>query len=237
MNVRVQDNVERRMRGGSRPGLTKLVADDFGDNISDIASLATSSTTGTSELLVVLVDSSLKVLQNGTVSTPIANLTTAGGENITDAMGDVITVSSATAPSSAFLLTANQKVYAVSGSSIIEWDPKTGLTRPLPATAGTVPSGSTFGAIYRDRLFLSGADNAIYVSKQRDFSNWDFGQYFESVSRPVVFQLSIASEVGPTPTAMIPYDDRTMILAGQRTLWLIEVDPAVGSLRLISQHI
>ena len=43
VNVRLDDPLDRRLRGGSRPGLTKFVADDMGTTIADIASIGVSS--------------------------------------------------------------------------------------------------------------------------------------------------------------------------------------------------
>ena len=39
VNVRLDGNIDRRLRGGSRPGLTKFAASDFGTTIADIRRL------------------------------------------------------------------------------------------------------------------------------------------------------------------------------------------------------
>ena len=237
-NVRTEDNLDRRLRGGSRQGLTKYTATDQGGTISDIASINLSSATGESELLFVLVDSTINTVTGGTTTVgPVATLVDSAGDTIQDVSLNDIVVGDLTAPASGFLVTGQQEVYAVGTASIVWMDPKTGQTSTLKASAGTIPLNCTFGAIYRDRLCLSGDDNAIYMSKQGDYTNWDFGAYFEDPGRAVAFQLSLSSDVGPLPTAMIPCKDSYMICGSARTLWVVNGDPTTGELKRISEHI
>lgn len=235
-NVRAVGPFERRLRGGSRPGLTKFFATDLGTTIADIVTMPVGSLTGASEQLVVLVDSTLKVVTNGVLSEPLGYLTDESDNILTDESDTPIVVSTADAPSSAFLVTGQQKVVAVDGSSVLTMDSKSGAVDTLRATKGTVPTNSTFGAVYRDRLFLSGEDNAIYTSRQGDWTDWDFGQYFEDSGRAVAFQLSLSSAVGDVPTAMIAHNDRYLMCASRRSLWLIAGDPTTGTLQKISDH-
>ena len=237
VNVRTEDAVDRRLRGGSRSGLSKFVANDFGTTIADMISINMSSASGASTMLAVLADSTLSVVENGTVTTPVAYLTDAAGDILTTAGGDRINVSSSAAPSSGFLVDGQQHVFAVTSSAIVKFDLKTGKTDELTATAGSIPTSMTFGAIYRDRLFVSGADNAIYASKQGDYADWNFGEHYENEQRAVAFQLSLANEVGEKPTAMIPHKDGTLICATARSLWLVSGDPTVGELARISEHV
>ena len=131
VNCRVDDNIDRRLRGGSRPGLTLFVDDDFGTTIADMVSVNVSSSAGgASEVLFVMVDSGIKTVEGGTTTTQ-----------------------SGVAPSSGFLVTGQQHVFAVS-SGITKMNPKTGSAETLVASAGTIPTSCTFGAVYRDR-FLS----------------------------------------------------------------------------------
>ncbi len=90
-NVRTEDAIDRRLRGGSRPGLTKYTATDYGSVISDMASLKLSSASGVSERLIVLADTQLNVTNNGV---NVAN-------------------GSAAVPSSGFLVTGQQKAFVV----------------------------------------------------------------------------------------------------------------------------
>ena len=238
VNCRIECNIDRRMRGGSRPGLTKYVSDDMGTTIADIASVNTASASGVSDILFVLVDSTVKKVEGGTTSTPIAYLVDGSGDTVRDASGNDIIVSSGTAPSSGFLVVGQQHVFAVTTAAIVKMDPKTGQVDTLAASAGTIPTSCTFGAIYRDRMVLSGEDNAIYMSKIGDYTNWDFGQQFEDSSRAWAFQLALSNEVGAAPTALIPHKDTNLLAASQRSLWVVAGDPgADGSLRRVSENI
>tara|TARA_Y100000593_G_scaffold26096_1_gene51899 strand:+ start:5780 stop:7348 length:1569 start_codon:yes stop_codon:yes gene_type:complete len=238
-NVRSEDALQRRLRGGSRPGLTKVVADDFGSTISDMVSIDVSDASGNARpILFVLVDSAIKTLDGATVSSPVAYLTNESGDTLTDASTNKITVSSGTAPSSGFLVCGQQHVFAINTSGVVKMEPKTGKTDSLVASSGSIPLSCTFGAVYRDRLFLSGQDNAIYASRMGDFTNWNFGDHFEDSRRAMAIQLSHSSEVGEPPTALASCMDQYLIAASRRSLWLIQGDPAAGgSLRQISDEV
>lgn len=238
VNVRVEDPLDRRLRGGSRNGLTKYVSDDLGTTIADMASIRVSSTDGgAEEVLFVLVDSSIKTIKSGVVTAQVAYLTNESGDYLTDASGNRIVVSSGTAPSSGFLVTGQQKVFAVTSSGISKMDPKTGQVDALAATAGTVPTSCRFGAVYRDRLCISGQDNAIYMSRQGNYADWDFGVDASDQGRALAFQLSLAADVGPPPEAIIPCLDNYLLCASARTLWVVQGDPTTGSLRRVSEEI
>ncbi len=214
-NVRTEDAIDRRLRGGSRPGLTKYTATDYGAVISDIASLKLSSASGVSERLIVLADTQLNVTNNGV---NVAN-------------------GSAAVPSSGFLVTGQQKAFVVTSSGVVSIDPKTGTVGNLATTAGTQPAGCTFGAIYRDRLILSGEDNAIYASRLGKYTDWNFGVDQSDTLRAVAFQLSLSNEIGAKPTAMIPHKDSYLICATERSLWVVRGDPVTGELSRISENV
>ena len=239
VNVRLQDSFNRRLRGGSRDGLTKLLATDLGSDVDDMVSLQVSSANGASEYLVLLVDSTVKIVSGAplAVTTPVAYLTNESTNNLTDESNNQLVISTQDAPSSGFLVVANQKVYIVTSASIFEVDPKTGKIDHLAATAGTIPTGSSFGAVYRDRLVLPGSDNAIYVSRQGDFTDWDYGAHHEDLGRPLAFQLSAASRVGDIPKAVINIRDANLILGTEDSLWRVSGDPVTGQLVQLSDSI
>lgn len=192
VNVRVEDNLTRRMRGGSRSGLTKYSGSSQG-TVVDIASINVSSVSGASAILFTA--------------------------------------------DSGFLVTGQQHVFTVELSGITRTDPKTLTSAALMPTSGTIPENCTFGAVYRDRLFLSGADNAVYASRQGNYSDWDYGISVNDQGRAVAFQLALAAEVGPKPTAMIASRDATLIIASARTLWVVNGDPTTGQLQRISETV
>jgi len=139
----------------------------------------------------------------------------------------------------AVLVCGHQYVYSIAGGAVTRIDAKTGTGAALAASAGTLPVGVTVGAIYRDRLFLGGADNAIYSSAMGDHTNWDRSVDVSRSTRALPpFQLSPGAEVGPVPTALVPFGDAMMLLATANTLWSMRGDPgAKGSLIQASRHV
>jgi hypothetical protein len=190
VNVRVLDSIDRRLRGGSRPGLT-----DFGVGGASVDLVSVNTSDGGAQ----------------------ANLVVLG--------------------SAGFLVAGSQYAYSVTTSGITKITPGGG-SEAVIATAGAIPTGQTFGAIYRDRFCLSGQDNAIYMSRQGDYSDWDYGAHAEDSGRALAFQLGLASDVGPLPTAMIAHKDTHLILASQTSLWVVSGDPAAdGMLRRVSENV
>lgn len=238
VNVRPVDPFDRRMRGGSRPGLTKYHADAVGTTVVDMVTVPVSSDSGAEALLVLLVDNSIGVIDSGVLSFLTGDLATEAGDKVVTEAGGQIVVSTADAPAGAFLIAGQQHVYAVAAAAIVRCDPKTGTTTTITASAGTVPTGQTFGCLYRDRLVVSGEDNAIYMSRQGDYSDWDYGADVEDAGRAVAFQLAGAGEVGDACTAVIPYADAALLAATARGLWVARGDPAAnGSLINVSRHV
>jgi hypothetical protein len=239
VNVRVEDPIERRLRGGSRPGLTKYVSTDLGAVIADMISVRVSSADeGASEILVVLVDSVIRTIENGVLSTPINYLTNESGEVITNEDDVPISIGEGATISSGFLVSGQQKVFAVTSSGISKFDPKTGQLEDLETVDGTIPTDCTFGAMYRDRLCMSGQDNAIYMSRQGVYGDFYVGADVSDQQRALAFQLSLSSDVGAAPTAMIPCMDAYLICATSRSLWVVKGDPAGdGTLQRISETI
>lgn len=234
VNVRMDDNFDRRLRGGSRPGLTKFVANDFGTTIADMVSIDVSSTAGVEEILFVLADSTILT---GDAVTLVGYLLDPNGDTLTDDAGNKILVSSVAAPATAFLVTGQQHVFAITTSGITKMGAQSGQVDPVIATGGTIPTNQTFGAVYRDRMCLAGDDNVIYMSRQGDYSNWDFGKDVGDNGRAVAFQLALGADVGPLPTAMIAHKDSSLLLASVRTLWVVRGDPTTGTFQRVSENV
>jgi len=240
VNVRLNDNIDRRLRGGSRPGLTKYLSGDFGTTIADMISIDVSLTSGAGvqEKLFVLVDSG--VATGNAVALVGYLVDDADVDNIlTDDAGNRILISSIAAPATGFLVSGQQQVIVVDPATgtVYQIDPQSGQVDDIKPSAGTVPVNSTFGAVYRDRLCLAGKDNAVYMSRQGNYKDWDYGKDVGDNGRAIPFQLSLSSDVGPLTTAMIAHKDSTMLLASARTLWVLRGDPTTGNLQRVSENV
>jgi len=127
-------------------------------------------------------------------------------------------------------------VYSVISGGIEVLDLVTGKVDTLVATAGTVPSGCTHGCFYRDRLVLGG--ECLYFARQDDPTDWDYGGDVEDLGRAIMVPLSEASEHGGTTTVIMPFQDASAVAATQRSLWLLEGDPAAtGGLKNLSRGV
>lgn len=109
----------------------------------------------------------------------------------------------------------------------------------LVADPGDDAPGASSNAdcIYRDR-FIRPVGQAIYASRQGDYTDWDLSSDISDVGRPFVIQLSEAGETGGNITALIPHKDAYLLAATSSSLWVVQGDPAAdGGLRNISRDV
>ena len=237
VNVRAEDPLAKRLRGGSRPGLTKYLDDDLGD-VTGLLPLATSSADGASSAIAVVADEALGVIEDGAVTYPEGNLLDNNGVEILDNNGVEILADTGSVPATCFLVSAGQKVFAIAAEAVTVLDVASGVIDTLTATTGTVPTGCTFGAVYRNRLFLAGGDNSVFCSRQGNFRDWDYGADEEDHGAATIFQLSEAAGLGGLPTAMVPHRDAFLLAATVNDLWVVQGDPvAGGKLRNVSRDV
>lgn len=238
INCRPEDPLASRVRGGSRPGLTEYANDLNGGTIAAILSVPVGTSSGVASKLAVVADNVLGVYDDGNYSTPVGELLTEAGVAITTENDVEILVDTGGVPTSCFLCARGQKVYAVASAGSVSLDLITGVVDTLTATEGTTPSSVTLGCVYRDRLVLAGEDNAIYMSRQGDFRDWDYGADVEDSGRAVTFQLGEAAEHGALCTALVPFQDASLLAATQYGLWVLQGDPAAtGTLRNVSRGV
>ncbi len=188
--------------------------------------------------LVVLADQTLKVIdEDGVLSTPVGTLLDESGDALLDEGGLVLSASSGEIPT-CYLCVSGSRIYAIDATGVESIDVQTGVVTTLEATEGTVPTGCVVGCIYRDRLVLAGGDNAIYMSRQGDYTDWDYGVVAGAPGQPVAFQLGEAAEIGETTKALIPFRDSYLLAATKYSLWVVQGDPAAGgSLKNVSRGI
>lgn len=238
VNCRPEDAIAFRLRGGSRPGLTKYVDDDLGVSVSSIVPVPVVSSSGVSTRLAVVADDFLGVIEGGALTTPKAYLKTESGNYVTTEAGNKIVVSTANVPTGCFLVVRGGKVYAIASSMVCELDTATGIVDVLAANKGAVPTGCTFGVVYRDRLVLAGRDNAIYLSRQGNFRDWFLGESVGDSGRATAFQLAEAGEIGGLVTALVSHKDAFLLAATSNSLWVVQGDPcSTGTFRCVSRDV
>ncbi len=245
VNIRGVSNIERRKRGGSRPGLSLVVDNDFGTTITAVSAVTSIDGSGNRNRdLVVVADGALSYLRASTVTSPSGKLQTPDGVDIITDDGDSIvfdtTVSSVNpgGDSNAFDTVERNGKLLLADSVLKEWDPLTGVVSTVADSGeATVPTGCPLICQYSDRIFLSGADHLWYASRQGDHTDWDFGGDIGDNGRPVVGHCESAGKIGEVVKAMIPHGDAFLYFASHTSLWLLRGDPAVGSLSLVSSEI
>jgi len=242
--VRGVSAIERRNRGGSRPGLLAVVDNDFGA-ITAVAAVTSIDGSGNRNRdLVVIADGALSYLRGETVTEPDGALQTPTGVNIITDDGEQIvfdTEVSAVNPggdSDAFDTVERNGKLLLADSVLKEWDPLTGVVSTVADSGeATVPTGCPLICQYSDRVILSGADHLWYACRQGDHTDWDFGGDLNDKGRPVVGQCEAAGRIGEVIKAMIPHRDAFLYFASHTSLWLLRGDPATGTLSLVSSEI
>ncbi len=107
------------------------------------------------------------------------------------------------------------------------------------ADPGQYAPGSTHGAdcIYRDR-YVRPVSQAIYASRQGDYTDWSLSSDLSDAGRPFVIQLSESGELGGNVTAILPHKDAYLLAATNTSLWAVQGDPtAEGRLQNISRDV
>lgn len=134
------------------------------------------------------------------------------GDNITDGDGNLFIVESERS-----VAASGGRVWAVPGVS--------------------APDSHPAEVVYRGRL-IRVENNAILASRQGDYSDWDYGAFFEDPGRAFAIQLSEAGEIGTEPTALIPHKDAFLLAATGDSLWVIQGDPtAEGAMRNVARGV
>jgi hypothetical protein len=244
VNVRGVEAAERRERGGSRPGLAKVHATDFGDDILAIIPVTSVDSSGVRNRdLLVIAGGSFSSLRGSTVISPTAALVTDAGVSITTDTGDEIVFTSTVSavnpigPTTAYEgVERAGKVY-LADATLKVYDPLTGVVAAVQASAGIVPTGCPLIALYRDRIFLAGADHIWFCSRQGDPADWALAGDMSDTGRASAGQIGRAGEIGEPITAMVPVGDRGLLFATANTLWILRGDPIDGSMTQLSSEI
>jgi hypothetical protein len=240
VNVRSVCSLGKRLRGGSRPGLTKVVAHGFGSPIDAIIPLVYIDSDGDRQYdLLVSAGGELSVVQGSSVSSISPNLLDENGVPVLAEDGQEIVFDSTVTPvglggGSGYDSVERFGKLFIADSLLLEYNPNTGIISTVIATDGNIPAGLPRLALYRDRLFLAGEDNTWYCSRLGNPYDWSFGSDLGDVGKAVVGQVGDAGHIGGVITAMIPWEDSSMIFATADELWILQGDPATGSLQQIT---
>lgn len=237
LNVRGETPIERRKRGGSRPGLVKFLPSGFGASIS--ALLTVTSVNSADERyrdLVVVSNGLCYSVRSGSILTLDTAWQTAGGVAIQTASGEAIEWESSVGATVNSATERGGILYLID-SGLKMWNPLTGVVTTMAPSDGVVPTGCRYVCLYRDRLFLYGADHVWYCSRQGDPTDWGFVRDMNDVGRAVAGQIERAGRIGEPITAMIPNNDASLLISTKNGMWLLRGDPTDGSMVMVSDEI
>ncbi len=102
------------------------------------------------------------------------------------------------------------------------WTPTSGT---LPVDAGGKPSKLI--ANWRGRVILVIGRN-IYMSRQFDGLDWNYSPATTTVAQPFQGTADVAGELGDLITCVAPFDDDTMIVGCDHSIWQFTGDPMNG---------
>ena len=245
INVRGVDVVERRLRGGSRPGLVKAHDTQLGTPIQGITSVTWIDDESVQRQdAVVVANGSVYVIRGSADATEDPTLLWDDGEVIlwddgTEIVFDNEVSIAGTIGAASFTMAERNGVLLIADSVLRQYSPASGTVEDVLAKTGcTIPTAQPLICVYRDRVFLSGVNNVWYCSRQSDITDWDFGADFEDDGRAMVGAVSESGRIGQKITAMIANNgDESMMFATENSLWILLGDPATGTLRCSSREI
>ena len=224
-NVRSFDALERRGRGGTRPGLSKFNTTDLGTTITGAHKLSYVDGSGDQQTaLVVLVDGAIKIVTSTTVTTVTSYLLTEAGDYITTEAGERIystNTISATSPlgdTDRFSMTEHGGKIYIADSECKRYNPNTGTVEVVE----NAPTGQGLVAVYQERLVLSGEDHMWYMSRQGDFEDWNFGDNYKKIGRAVAGTTGDGGEIGLPITALKAFEDKALLIATADDLWIMQ---------------
>lgn len=237
LNVRGYGPSDGRLRGGSRPGLSKYVAAApvAGWLIQDLRTLVTSgisppgggvaqpSQSGRVVTLVAVSQGDVYVVNPGDTAWTAA--TNATGEspplNFTGLMQS--------APN-------NQKLWFVDGTNYVYYQPNTNTVYPWTASAGTLPrddddNGARLVCTWRGRTVLSGLlldPQNWFMSAVSDPTDFDYSPVSQTPTQAVAGNNAPMGLIGDVVTGMVPYSNDVLIFGGDSSIYMMRGDPLAG---------
>jgi len=243
VNVRSVCALEKRLRGGSRPGLAKITSHSFTAAISSIIPLTYIDPDGVRRHDLMIVAGGVIYVMRGTTAAALTpELETDAGiviltEDGQEIVFDGLVTEVGRGDGNGFDYAERFGRIFLADAVLKEYNPNTGEISTVQATAGIIPSACPRICLYRDRLFLAGVDNTWYCSRMGEPTDWSFGYDLQDVGRAVVGQVGDAGHIGGVITAMIPWEDSVLTFATEHEIWRLEGDPVTGSLQQVSDAV
>lgn len=239
-NVMIEGSLEQRVRGGSRPGIAKYLANDFGTTITGIQQVTYIDNNGDLQRdIIVIADGSMNVVQGASVTTTKAYLAyngdrlTYNGDNLV--FESTVANTNPLGNSDAFQMVQHEGKLFIADSTCRKYNPKTGAVESLTNAPASQPLVGT----YQGRLVLFGEDHIIYMSKMGDFNNWNFGDDYRFVNRATAL-FAGKNVIGGTVNCGLNWNDKAFIVGTDDDLWGIYGNPrdeSNGKVENISHHV
>lgn len=252
VNVRAYSPSDLRIRGGSRGGLKKYVADPviagwLVQHLNTVVGVSSSGVSGSGTLQGSL---------SGRVVTVIAVCQGRvfyflPADDPEDRVFAEATNNSSTTPPLNFSGVVessanNQKLYLVDGARYRVYQPLVNTVSDWVATAGTLPVDSDGN---RARLITTWRGRTVLSGLLKDSANW----FMSAVSDPLDYDYSPSSQtptqavagnnsrlgfIGDTVTALMAYNDDILLFGGNASIYAMRGDPMTGgTLDLITSSI
>lgn len=246
-NVRAFDTLSQRLRGGSRPGLSKyvkaaVVAEWIIQELNLLVGTGYNppgggsvqqSNSGRVVTLVAVSQGNIFILNPGDTAwtSPTNSSSHTPPLNLTGVMQSA---------------SNNGKLYFADGSHYVYYDPATNTIHDWTANAGILPvdsDGNTPRLIctWRGRTVLSGlvADQQNwFMSAVGDPTDFDYSPVSPSPTDAIAGNNAPQGQIGDVVTSLCPYSDDTLIFFGDHTIYMMRGDPyAGGQIDLISDAI
>ncbi len=234
-NVRAFDSATGRMRGGSRPGLSKWCPDVLGSpsSIQDIVSVTVTGTAvseGMQDTRSVVVC----VVAGGKLYTCTRSAKTTKSSSFVSATAPVV-----------FSADNGQVLYYVDGKSYKSYDVAADSVATWTASGGSLPANSAekcrIVETWRSRTCLSGLrgdDQNWFVSAVGNGTDFDYSPASTTPTQAIAGNNSALGKVGDNVTGLIPWSDDVLLMLGDRTIWMMSGDPmAGGSIDSVSRQI
>jgi hypothetical protein len=249
VNVRAYEPGTGRMRGGSRPGLVKYVADRPNDErwvcqqLDVIVGVGYDPPGGGD----VQLSASGRVVTVVAVSQGLVFVLNPGDT----AWSATTNLTGETPPlnfSGLVYSAANiQKLWFADGTNYVYYDPSDNTVYPWLATAGSLPADADDNTArlivtWRGRAVVSGLlldPQNVFMSRAGDPTDFEYGVEANDATQAV----ALGSEprlglIGDVVTCLIPYSDDVLLIGGDHTITMLRGDPlAGGQLDLVTDTI